>query len=918
MRFTSHFAHVLLLSLLLFHPGSALPAAAATGDSPLNLRSVFNRGFRSEPDNPALPVGWTNDGPGNDLRLMEPGKREFSGILFDVADPARNRGKSVLAIAGLAPRGAMEATVQVNRKIGTTLYLLHAASWIGDTSRIVGRFLINYADGNVEGYDVNKNIDVGDWWDPVDRENARCVWTARNPSASIGIFVSGFPIENKPIRSITFQTQSNVGWLILGATGSMVPVKKIGPPEKCVLKADDEWSEIAYPDPLTKAGTALDFSFLLDAPAGKYGRLVVRDGHFEFTDRPGQRVRFYGTNLCETTAFLPHELSVRQATELAAIGFNSVRLHHYEKDLLKPDARHSLDYDPMRFDQLDYQLAELKKRGIYVTLDAFCSREPIPGEIPGIEKLGPLNFHNYKQLFPIVPAALDNLKEHIRILLTHRNPYTGLTWGEDPMFTTLSLVNENEIFGAAQIHKGILQLYKDAFEETCDVQQLEPLERSRRFAQFLAEKQRAMIAELTRFIREELKSDILITDNNAQYSMLHNLIGERLAFVDSHIYFDHPWFPEVAWRLPEQLSNVSAVERFSPAPREIFANRIAGKPFTVTEFNFCFPNSFRAESGPMMGGYSAFQDYDAIYRFDYIHNRGRYPELGIVGGLSSGNDPACYFADKIGILLFLRGDVRPGEKLYTLLYGENFLREFEKPLHMTTTREWNTTGRIPEGFTRLGLLHRVASLNYEQYPAFREKISEAFAYHNIPLEGVRSWSESLEEEFRVREKEDRVYRSDTGELELDAANVVFKVNTPRSAALCMAVTAEAESGALSVRAEKPGQRTVAACALGDEPLRTADSILVFHLTTVYNTGIVFGDKTMRRLESIGNLPMLVRNDRAEIALALEQPESFAVAALHYDGTIREELPVRIENGKLIFTADSGAGAGSFVYWVRKK
>ena len=73
MRFTSHFAHVLLLSLLLFHPGSALPAAAATGDSPLNLRSVFNRGFRSEPDNPALPVGWTNDGPGNDLRLMEPG-----------------------------------------------------------------------------------------------------------------------------------------------------------------------------------------------------------------------------------------------------------------------------------------------------------------------------------------------------------------------------------------------------------------------------------------------------------------------------------------------------------------------------------------------------------------------------------------------------------------------------------------------------------------------------------------------------------------------------------------------------------------------------------------------------------------------------------------------------------------------------
>ena len=107
MRLSFHLPHVLLLSMLLFPVGSALPAAAAPGDSPINLRGVFNRGFRSEPDNPALPIGWTNDGPGNDLRLMEPGKREFGTILFDVVDPAHNRGKSVLAIAGLAPRGAL-------------------------------------------------------------------------------------------------------------------------------------------------------------------------------------------------------------------------------------------------------------------------------------------------------------------------------------------------------------------------------------------------------------------------------------------------------------------------------------------------------------------------------------------------------------------------------------------------------------------------------------------------------------------------------------------------------------------------------------------------------------------------------------------------------------------------------------------
>lgn len=39
----------------------------------------------------------------------------------------------------------------------------------------------------------------------------------------------------------------------------------------------------------------VDVSFLLDAPAGKHGFVVVKDGHLATED--GQRIRFWGVNI---------------------------------------------------------------------------------------------------------------------------------------------------------------------------------------------------------------------------------------------------------------------------------------------------------------------------------------------------------------------------------------------------------------------------------------------------------------------------------------------------------------------------------------------------------------------------------------------------------------------------------------------
>ena len=86
-------------------------------------------------------------------------------------------------------------------------------------------------------------------------------------------------------------------------------------------------------------GSALDFSALglQDAPAGKHGWLKAdEDGAFFFERQPDRPVRFYGVNLCFSAHYITHEQSDRLAERLVRLGYNAVRLHHYEGELTEP------------------------------------------------------------------------------------------------------------------------------------------------------------------------------------------------------------------------------------------------------------------------------------------------------------------------------------------------------------------------------------------------------------------------------------------------------------------------------------------------------------------------------------------------------------------------------------------------------
>ena len=70
---------------------------------------------------------------------------------------------------------------------------------------------------------------------------------------------------------------------------------------------------------------AWDYSYLLDAPAGKHGFVQVRDGHLYFED--GTRARFLGFNVATRSNTPDHETADKLAERFASMGVNLIRLH---------------------------------------------------------------------------------------------------------------------------------------------------------------------------------------------------------------------------------------------------------------------------------------------------------------------------------------------------------------------------------------------------------------------------------------------------------------------------------------------------------------------------------------------------------------------------------------------------------------
>ncbi len=202
------------------------------------------------------------------------------------------------------------------------------------------------------------------------------------------------------------------------------------------------------------AGTATDVSFLNDMPAGTHGRILSRDGRFVY-EQTGESVRFLGVNFTGKANFPTHEEADKVARHLAKYGINLVRLHHMDNawDIKNgtaiwdsSDMQHRQKIGSGQLDKLDYLVAQFKKNGIYVNINLKVSKSLSAADgFPDTISRIPFNYQKRVDIFD--RRMIELQKDYARQLLTHVNPYTGLSYADDPAVAMVEINNENSLVG---------------------------------------------------------------------------------------------------------------------------------------------------------------------------------------------------------------------------------------------------------------------------------------------------------------------------------------------------------------------------------------------------------------------------------------------------------------------------------------
>jgi len=407
----------------------------------------------------------------------------------------------------------------------------------------------------------------------------------------------------------------------------------------------------------------VDFTRHLSSSSASGGFLSVnREGHFCTPD--GQRIRFWGINVAKDAVFQSHATIEAMADLFARAGFNLVRLHHLD-DVggLLPRARAGQPQriDPEKLDAVDYWIAALGERGIWVYLDLLDYRTFWEEE--GVAN-GSLLGRGAKPYALFSDRLIELQIQYARqLLVEHTNPYTGLNYAEDGTVALVELCDENGLLAKEDEWRRIMPPYRRELIQRWNgwlqdkygtTEQLvgawrsegcpeplagfeslaagtvslpgmalaAPMSSSRRAdaRRFAARVHREYFQHMCQALRGMGVRVPISAVTDFEYPADLFAVALELDFVASNYYFAHPLFK------PDRPSDVLAYFESGnllgargpdTARRRLCGPRVAGKPLVIREWNVCWPNPYRAEGLLQTARCAAEQDVDGMILFSY-------------------------------------------------------------------------------------------------------------------------------------------------------------------------------------------------------------------------------------------------------------------------------------------------------------
>lgn len=493
---------------------------------------------------------------------------------------------------------------------------------------------------------------------------------------------------------------------------------------------------------------AMDFSHLLDAPAGKHGFVKVKNGHFYFED--GTRAKFVGFNFAARANMPDNETADCISERLASLGVNMVRLHaadampapfgwstNPENPLIDYGTGSSQKFSEKGRERLDYWVARLKEKGIYVQVDLLVGR----GFLTGDELDYPEMLYESKSSSHINERLIELQKQYATEYLTHVNPYTGMSFLEDPAVMGIQICNEDSVFfcvdnsrqepGIHFYRKEMQERFNHyllfkyhtranlekawTFQGKCALQPDEDPEKgtvrcitigeyhqpmNEPVGEWSAPESPARYADFTEFgimINRKYYDQMLehIRSLGAKVPLTTSCLLAGAAdiyshmdgdFIENNAYFNHPaptgkkgllYIPH----LREYISTDPRKETYGGfEPRsnlvtQVSGSLVEGKPFVLSEWNEYGEYPFHSSAFMMTAAYACLNDWDGIciYCYHTADSLDSQPEDAIGHIMDAYNDSSLILQFGTMSEVFLKGLVKPSFNKVDVVYNKKDL-----------------------------------------------------------------------------------------------------------------------------------------------------------------------------------------------------------------------------------------------------
>jgi hypothetical protein len=377
---------------------------------------------------------------------------------------------------------------------------------------------------------------------------------------------------------------------------------------------------------------------------------------------------------------------------------------------------------------------------------------------------------------------------------------------------------------------------------------------------FLAETEKDYFDGMRNFIKNDLGSKVLVT-GTIVFGPLGLYTQSDMDFIDAHAYWQHPRFPGRPWDSGNWLIDQKPMTDY-PNEATLFriaAERLGGKPFTVSEYNHPAPLDSQAECVPMIASFAAAQDWDGIWLYTYSHSSDGWYRENMNSYFDIDTNPAKWGFMRAGAAIFRHNGI---DQLSDVVRVS--LTDSSEPVATLAKLHHEYNGNISSALSEKASSSRQDMLDRQIIPAFgkvtrsRQSVNSDTRLAWPLVDGKGLYAAFGQKAWVLTGHVEKFETATRGMVTIDSPDFV-----------AMAVT-----------------------ALDNKNLQQSHKVLITACGRCENTGMKFSEDRRTVGRSWGGPPVQIQTVKATVKL---QQGKWTCQALGPDGLPKHQVSVSYEN-----------------------